>query len=62
MTPTCENCHFARDISSLTAVECRRFPPTITKAEDLSVTTYFPLTLKSAWCGEWHTRAKLRKA
>ena len=50
---TCGNCFYSRSIGSETAVACRRYPPAITKVEDNTVTSHFPLLSIENWCGEW---------
>jgi hypothetical protein len=48
----CGTCFYGRD-NSPGVVSCYRYPPTITKAEGTTVTSYFPLLTSDAWCGEW---------
>jgi hypothetical protein len=42
-------------------IECRRYPPTITKVEAAvptgsTITSHFPLLHHEVWCGEWKPR------
>jgi len=51
---TCADCFYAKPINGNdTAVACHRYPPTITKVENLTVTSHFPLITKTEWCGEF---------
>ena len=55
----CGTCAYGKE-NSPGVISCFRYPPTITKAEGTTVTSYFPLLLDTAWCGEWrsHTNAR----
>jgi len=57
MKQCCNTCYYSR-ANDETSVTCCRYPPEITKVEGNSITTYFPLLKKEAWCGEWRKRAK----
>lgn len=48
----CETCLYGV-ICGPESIACHRYPPTITKAEGNTVTTYFPVLSPEAWCGEW---------
>lgn len=48
---SCGNCRYGIT-DSPSVIMCKRYPPTITKAEGPNVTTYFPLVLSNNWCGE----------
>lgn len=60
MAPKCKNCIYGHSIGNPNAVLCCRYPPTIMKVEDQTITSYFPLVNLEAWCGEWKRR-RLRK-
>lgn len=52
MVKKCIECYYSAPCSE-TAVACHRYPPTITKAEEGTVTSHSPLVNNNYWCGEW---------
>ena len=56
--PMCIGCFYSRGIGNETAVACHRYPPTITKVEDNTVTSRFPLVSNETWCGEYRVNGK----
>lgn len=51
---TCSSCRFSKPIEgSETAVECRRYPPTITSVVHNQITSHWPLLGVANGCGEW---------
>lgn len=54
----CADCRFSWPIGPDT-IACRRYPPTITKAEENTVTSHFPLLSVNMGCGEGKSRSFL---
>jgi hypothetical protein len=59
MPDTCKDCiySFPNDEKS---INCRRYPPTITRVDGQQVTSHNPLLLDSWWCGEFKRKRKER--
>lgn len=51
----CKDCRFSH-WNSVDTIACRRYPPTITKADDSQVTSHFPLLNVNMGCGEWKSK------
>ena len=63
MDEKCETCRFSLEVDSKQKyVRCRRFPPTLSKSEDVmnsdQVTHFGALVKKTWWCGEWRKKGK----
>jgi|EndMetStandDraft_4_1072995.scaffolds.fasta_scaffold139601_3 hypothetical protein len=56
----CNTCHYGM-VCGPESIACHRYPPTITKAEENTVTTYFPVLSPEAWCGEWKASIHVKK-
>lgn len=57
----CGTCKFAKPINgNEQAVSCQRFPPKVTKIENATVTSHWPLLGKDQWCGEFVKATKGR--
>ena len=50
--PTCKDCFYHREYGNEEAVDCHRYPPTITKVEESRIVSHFPLISNGTWCGE----------
>lgn len=54
---TCATCKHSRPAGDK-VIQCRRYPPTITKAEALTVTSHWPLLVVDQTCGEYASKRK----
>jgi len=60
ITKICAHCLYSIP-NDKTSVVCRRYPPSITKVENLQITCFFPILAPNHWCGEWKARPRETK-
>lgn len=54
---TCGTCQHGASINE-DGVACHRYPPYITKVDETTVTSNFPLVNVSSWCSEFIKKAR----